>query len=408
MFKKSKAYYVVVAITLCTVLTILSRFGLATFYGGSDCEYGCENEWFSEETMDVMKNTQTRLENDHVLSDIVQNFAHVEKGLVKSTSAPQAPRDEGCSFNIADIGSSVPIRATELCRAIPCCKTLAALDPSQKALDAGKEYVKRRLGFSGVLDTGSSGFVPSTGTLDSCDKKAGCFPNHAGQFDLVMSVQMIQHIERSRYAVAFSNLHRLVKPGGRLVTSEIAMIPVFDGPNADLRDVDMWVPAELDYSRMNNCIHGEIFTAWFWLTRRYKFEALHCDQYANQTAPGIMSFRWDQTTQDGPAVLGWYTRRTHSDTARPNEKPTSTKAPNGRLYTPALPPAHAAKLLTCTGILKKLETKDLPADLPPFEDQIREIATQLQTPGWDTGCPESAGDPQQAEALLARTMEGGF
>ena len=175
-------------------------------------------------------------------------------------------RDANCNFNIIDLGSSVPIRSIELCRMVKCCKQLSAMDPSRLAMKLGREYAAERLGHS-------FNFKPLVGLINTVN--AAAFGKKE-QYDLVMTAQMLQHVPRNSYFKTFKLLHNSVK-FRYLITNEISMAPLNE---ATIMNPMYWVPLNLFYRRMWNCIHGEIFSVYLYLTERYEYEYMLCDKYS--------------------------------------------------------------------------------------------------------------------------------
>ena len=356
------------------VLQYNRRSELSTYDDGMPCEFNCEKEWINDkDNLKVIKDRQKSPHSDHFLATIVK-FLGENKIVEVVTDKPweeEIPRDESCNFTIIDLGSSVPIRSIELCRIVKCCKHLSAMDPSRLAMKLGREYATERLG--SVFN-----FKPIVGLINTV--KATAFGKKE-QYDLVMTAQMLQHVPRNSYVETFKILHNNVKFGGHIVTNDIAMAPLNE---TTIMNPMYWVPLNLFYRRMWNCIHGEIFSVYLYLTERYEYEYMLCDKYSELSKPSkdfsyVYSKNNDKKPEKIPEAIHWYKRKV-------DDEEISNKYPKGRLLMDGLGDNWVYNMRMCTGILRKKQLNELPPDLPPFEEQLLDIIKKLKTPGYDKPC----------------------
>ena len=341
------------------------------------CEYNCQHEWIADKGhYEMLKNLQRSPKTDDFLKTIV-NFLGENKVVELATDKAweaRIIRDKTCNFNIIDLGSSVPVRSIELCRFIKCCNHLSAMDPSKLAMKRGRSYAKERLG--DVFD-----FKPIVGLINTV--KASAFGKKKEQYDLVMTAQMLQHVPRTSYVETFKILHDNIKFGGHIITNEISMAPL---NRATIMNPKFWVPLNLYYRRMENCIHGEIFSAYLYLTQRYEYEYMLCDKYSELSKrQKYVSYVYNKKKDANKAMINipepidWYKRKM-------DDKEISNKYPKGRMLMDGLGDKWAYNMQMCTGILRKKKLNELPPDLPPFEKQISSIIKKLKTPGYDKPC----------------------
>ena len=163
---------------------------------------------------------------------------------------------------------------------------------------------------------------------------------------------------------------------------------------------------------MNNCLKGEVYAAWLWLTGYYAFETLSCASYVAKkgNAPdyvwqnegggervggvGSGGMTVQRAPDDYPPILSWYTRRFSVYTRRIQAAASPGQAvfpefrgpgsssllhqgmteplPKGRLFMSGIfgHERQYRDLAACTGIIRKRPAAET-AHLPPFSVQAR-------------------------------------
>jgi hypothetical protein len=357
------------------------------------CEYNCDDEWLAEGISHIVKQ-QSDIEKDKMVGSVILQYLETAGTVIRSTNGCH-----GKPIRVVGVGTSFPLRIASICEKIPCCKMVAAIEPSKRALEAGKLMMDR------ILPTVA--YLPEVKTIADCTADK-CLVKEMGTFDLLTVVQILQHVSREDYPRIFTNIHNLIAAGrGTLVESHYAGFPRYSDPSTYrvAHGMGNVSPMMMSYKRMQNCLNAEVFGMWFVLTGRYTYKAMKCDGYGDSvydwyaSDSPMQAQNTERTKSNIFDVLRWYTAQVvrtplswevpgfkeRTNLAFSKEDVQKNKNAEKRIDLSIDGKYDALYAVRCTSVLKK-RSLDETKQLPPFKEQITELLEKLGTPGWKGKC----------------------